>query len=68
MRRSNRARAGAKRSRASSKSSKRAKGSNSKEAAKLAWEDAEITSEEEADPKVCLVSAALTANCDFPMR
>ena len=61
MRRSNRARAGAKRSRASSKSSKRAKGSNSKEAAKLAWGDAEITSEEEADPKVCLVSAALTA-------
>ena len=60
MRRSNRARAGAKRSRASSKN-KRAKGPNSKEAAKLAWEDAEITSDEEADPKVCLVSAALTA-------
>lgn len=51
MRRSNRARSGKKRNRSSSKANKRAQVPKTKKVANLAWDDADVTSEEEADPK-----------------
>ena len=68
MRRSNRARSGKKRNRSSSKANKRVKVSNNKKVADLAWNDAEITSEEETDPKVCLNSPYISKLCDLFTR
>ena len=63
MRRSNRARSGKKRNRSSSKTNKRVQVPKTKKVANLAWDDADVTSEEETDPKVGLNSPFINKLC-----